>query len=95
MRAILANTLVLSIFVLSACQVTTYTDTLDGVRTAVTYEDSSKRRVLVKKFEKFDAITGEWFEAEKLVDGRYVLTKSGQSARKAFIANEETSSGGY
>ena len=95
MKLILASKLISLIFILSGCQVTSYSNVTDGVRTAITYESSGKKRVVAETFEMLDASTGEWFEAEKRVDGTYTFTPRGRAARRGFIANEESSSGGY
>ena len=83
------------IFILPACQVTTFSNITDGVRTAVTYENSSKKRVVAKTIEMFDTRTGEWFEAERRADGTYTLTPRGKAVKRQFIASEESASGGY
>ena len=95
MKLILASKLMALIFILPACQVTTFSNVTDGVRTAVTYENSSKKRVVSKTIEMFDAPTGQWFEAERRVDGTYNFTSRGQADKRLFIANEESASGGY
>ncbi|MBN06947.1 MAG: hypothetical protein CMM45_03845 [Rhodospirillaceae bacterium] len=95
MKLILASKLMALIFILPACQVTTFSNITDGVRTAVTYENSSKKRVVSKTIEMFDALTGQWFEAERGVDGTYAFTSRGQAVKRQLIANEERASGGY
>ena len=95
MKLILASKLMSLIFILTACQVTTFNNITDGVRTAVTYENSSKKKVVSKTIEMLDARTGEWFEAKRRADGTYTLTSRGQADKRLFIANEESASGGY
>ena len=95
MKLILASKLISLMFILSACQVTTFSNITDGVRTAVTYENSSKKRVVTKTIEMLDARTGEWFEAERRADGTYTFTSRGQAAKRQLIANEESASGGF
>ncbi len=95
MKRITISELSLLMFVLSACQATTFTHITDGVRTATTYDNSSKNKVVVQTIEMLDGPTGKWFEAEKLADGTFVLTQRGQAARTEFMANEESASGGY
>ena len=81
--------------ILSACQVTTFSNITGGTRTAVTYENSRKKKVVAKKIEMLDARTGEWFEAERIAGGTCALIPRGQADRQEFIANEESGSGGY
>ncbi len=95
MKLIITGKLFALMFLLSACQVTTFSKITEGVRTAVTYEDSSKKKVVTKTIEMLDARTGKWFEAERKADGTYTLTPAGLSARQNYLANEESGSGGY
>ena len=95
MKSVLASSLVGLMFALSACQVTTYTNITDGVRTAITYENSDKERVIAKTTEIRDESTGKWFEAERLDNGTYIFSPRGQRARREYLANENSSSYGY
>ena len=95
MKLILASKLMSLIFILTACQVPTFSNITDGIQTAITYENSSKKRVVSKTIEMLDARTGEWFEAERTVDGTYTFTSRGQAYKRLFIVNEESASGGY
>ena len=95
MKLIMTDKLIMLMLVLSACQVTTFSNISDGVREAITYEDSSKKRVVSRTTEMLDARTGKWFEAKRIANGKYILTLSGKAARREMLANEASASGGY
>ena len=67
-----------------------------GVRTAITYEDDTKTKVIGTRTEMEVQQLG-WFEAEKTTDGTYKLTtkgKSDKSTAESMAAGGDDSGGG-
>ena len=78
MHFIKISGILLCLAVLSGCQTTVFEGLAPGVRTATTYEDSTKTKVIGTRTEMEVQQLG-WFEAEKTTDGTYKLTTKGKS----------------
>ena len=78
MHFIKISGVLLCLAVLSGCQTIGYETLAPGVRTATTYEDDTKTKVIGTRTEMEVQQLG-WFEAEKTTDGTYKLTTKGKS----------------
>ena len=78
MHFIKLSGVLLCLAVLSGCQTIGYETLAPGVRTATTYEDDTKSKVIGTRTEMEVQQLG-WFEAEKTTDGTYKLTTKGKS----------------
>ena len=96
MHFIKISRVLLCLAVLSGCETTVYEALAPGVRTATTYEDSAKTKVIGTRTEMEVPLLG-WFEAEKTTDGTYKLTtkgKSDKSTAESMAAGGDSDSGG-
>ena len=78
MHFIKISRVLLCLAVLSGCETIVYETLAPGVRTATTYEDDTKTKVIGTRIEMEVQHLG-WFEAEKTTDGTYKLTTKGKS----------------
>ena len=96
MHFIKISGVLLCLAVLSGCETMVYEALAPGVRTATTYEDSTKTKVIGTRTEMEVQQLG-WFEAEKTTDGTYKLTtkgKSDKSTAEGMAAGDDDSGGG-
>ena len=96
MQFIRISGVLLCLAVLSGCESVVYEALAPGVRTATTYEDSAKTKVIGTRTEMEVQQLG-WFEAEKTTDGTYKLTtkgKSDKSTAESMAAGDDDSGGG-
>ena len=98
MHFIKISGVLLCLAVLSGCETKTmvYEALAPGVRTATTYEDSAKTKVIGTRTEMEVQQLG-WFEAEKTTDGTYKLTtkgKSDKSTAESMAAGDDSGGGG-
>ena len=96
MHFIKISGVLLCLAVLSGCQTIGYETLAPGVRTATTYEDDTKTKVIGTRTEMEVQQLG-WFEAEKTTDGTYKLTTKGKSdwsTAERNVAGDDGSGGG-
>ena len=95
MHFIKISGVLLCLAVLSGCEtmVYEYEALAPGVRTATTYEDSAKTKVIGTRTEMEVPLLG-WFEAEKTTDGTYKLTTKGKSDKSTAESNAAGGGGG-